>query len=152
MSCRMQASGKLTGHIGSVMCLTVGYSGGGKDQVITGSKDHYVKVLMRLIRSAFVCCLQSREMRRPMIFVLSWPFYRCLMSRKACRGTSVPLTTLSRLTTTASSAWPCTATCCSAGPVTTALRSGIWSNRNWFRYGSDFNAFWGIVLLKCQNV
>ncbi|GAA6094878.1 kinesin-like protein KIF21B isoform X1 [Tachysurus ichikawai] len=41
---RMQASGKLTGHIGSVMCLTVGYSGGGKDQVITGSKDHYVKV------------------------------------------------------------------------------------------------------------
>ncbi|XP_037388209.1 kinesin-like protein KIF21B isoform X1 [Pygocentrus nattereri] len=41
---RMQATGKLTGHIGSVMCLTVGYSGGGKDQVITGSKDHYVKV------------------------------------------------------------------------------------------------------------
>ncbi|XP_062843169.1 kinesin-like protein KIF21B [Trichomycterus rosablanca] len=41
---RMQSTGKLTGHIGSVMCLTVGYSGGGKDQVITGSKDHYVKV------------------------------------------------------------------------------------------------------------
>ncbi|XP_035376078.1 kinesin-like protein KIF21B isoform X2 [Electrophorus electricus] len=41
---RMQATGKLTGHIGSVMCLTVGYSAGGKDQVITGSKDHYVKV------------------------------------------------------------------------------------------------------------
>lgn len=40
----MQATGKLTGHIGSVMCLMVGYSGGGKDQVITGSKDHYVKV------------------------------------------------------------------------------------------------------------
>nr|XP_055039667.1 kinesin-like protein KIF21B isoform X2 [Misgurnus anguillicaudatus] len=41
---RMQATGKLTGHIGSVMCLTVGYSGGCKDQVITGSKDHYVKI------------------------------------------------------------------------------------------------------------
>uniref|UniRef100_A0A672SP65 Kinesin-like protein KIF21B n=1 Tax=Sinocyclocheilus grahami TaxID=75366 RepID=A0A672SP65_SINGR len=41
---RMQTTGKLTGHIGSVMCLTVGYSGGGKDQVITGSKDHYVKI------------------------------------------------------------------------------------------------------------
>lgn len=41
---RMQSTGKLTGHIGSVMCLTVGYSGGGKDQVITGSKDHYVKI------------------------------------------------------------------------------------------------------------
>lgn len=42
--CRMQAMGKLTGHIGSVMCLTVGQSLLGKDQVITGSKDHYVKV------------------------------------------------------------------------------------------------------------
>ncbi|KAG5835332.1 hypothetical protein ANANG_G00242760 [Anguilla anguilla] len=41
---RMQAMGKLTGHIGSVMCLTVGRSTRGKDQVITGSKDHYVKV------------------------------------------------------------------------------------------------------------
>ncbi|KAG7477784.1 hypothetical protein MATL_G00073150 [Megalops atlanticus] len=41
---RMQATGKLTGHIGSVMCLTVGHSSGGRDQVITGSKDHYVKV------------------------------------------------------------------------------------------------------------
>lgn len=40
----MQATGKLTGHIGSVMCLTVGQSLLGKDQVITGSKDHYVKV------------------------------------------------------------------------------------------------------------
>uniref|UniRef100_A0A674B1M8 Kinesin family member 21B n=1 Tax=Salmo trutta TaxID=8032 RepID=A0A674B1M8_SALTR len=37
-------TGKLTGHIGSVMCLTVGQSLLGKDQVITGSKDHYVKV------------------------------------------------------------------------------------------------------------
>ncbi|XP_034022865.1 kinesin-like protein KIF21B isoform X2 [Thalassophryne amazonica] len=41
---RMLAMGKLTGHIGSVMCLTVGQSLLSKDQVITGSKDHYVKV------------------------------------------------------------------------------------------------------------
>uniref|UniRef100_A0A674MHZ1 Kinesin family member 21B n=1 Tax=Takifugu rubripes TaxID=31033 RepID=A0A674MHZ1_TAKRU len=41
---RMQGMGKLMGHIGSVMCLTVGQSLLGKDQVITGSKDHYVKV------------------------------------------------------------------------------------------------------------
>ncbi|KAJ8258061.1 hypothetical protein GJAV_G00192740 [Gymnothorax javanicus] len=41
---RMQVTGKLIGHTGSVMCLTVGRSMGGKDQVITGSKDHYVKV------------------------------------------------------------------------------------------------------------
>ncbi|KAK5912770.1 hypothetical protein CesoFtcFv8_002609 [Champsocephalus esox] len=41
---RMQGMGKLMGHIGSVICLTVGQSLMGKDQVITGSKDHYVKV------------------------------------------------------------------------------------------------------------
>ncbi|XP_064858104.1 kinesin-like protein KIF21B [Oncorhynchus nerka] len=41
---RMTALGKLTGHIGSVMCLTVGQSVQGRDQVVTGSKDHYVKV------------------------------------------------------------------------------------------------------------
>lgn len=44
---RMQGMGKLTGHIGSVMCLTVRQSLTGKDQVITGSKDHYVKVHTR---------------------------------------------------------------------------------------------------------
>ncbi|XP_035238359.1 kinesin-like protein KIF21B isoform X2 [Anguilla anguilla] len=42
--CRMQAIGKLTGHIGPVMCLTVGRSTDRRDQVITGSKDHYIKV------------------------------------------------------------------------------------------------------------
>ncbi|MGH0189533.1 UNVERIFIED_CONTAM: hypothetical protein FKN15_034558, partial [Acipenser sinensis] len=41
---RMQAMGKLTGHIGSVMCLTVCQTVGNHDQVITGSKDHYVKM------------------------------------------------------------------------------------------------------------
>ncbi|XP_039605212.1 kinesin-like protein KIF21B isoform X2 [Polypterus senegalus] len=41
---RMQASGKLTGHIGSVMCLTVGQTEAGHDLVITGSKDHYVRM------------------------------------------------------------------------------------------------------------
>uniref|UniRef100_A0AAZ3PAN7 Kinesin motor domain-containing protein n=1 Tax=Oncorhynchus tshawytscha TaxID=74940 RepID=A0AAZ3PAN7_ONCTS len=41
---RMTALGKLTGHIGSVMCLTVCQSVQGRDQVVTGSKDHYVKV------------------------------------------------------------------------------------------------------------
>uniref|UniRef100_A0A3Q2FMK2 Kinesin-like protein KIF21B n=1 Tax=Cyprinodon variegatus TaxID=28743 RepID=A0A3Q2FMK2_CYPVA len=44
LNSRMQGTGKLTGHIGSVMCLTVGQSLLGKDQVITGSKDHYVKI------------------------------------------------------------------------------------------------------------
>uniref|UniRef100_A0A8K9X2R3 Kinesin family member 21B n=1 Tax=Oncorhynchus mykiss TaxID=8022 RepID=A0A8K9X2R3_ONCMY len=43
---RMTALGKLTGHIGSVMCLTVGQSVQGRDQVVTGSKDHYVKGML----------------------------------------------------------------------------------------------------------
>lgn len=54
----MQATGKLTGHIGSVMCLTVGYSGGGRDQVITGSKDHYVKVRLTILVYVYVFLLQ----------------------------------------------------------------------------------------------
>uniref|UniRef100_A0AAZ3NQM1 Kinesin motor domain-containing protein n=1 Tax=Oncorhynchus tshawytscha TaxID=74940 RepID=A0AAZ3NQM1_ONCTS len=43
---RMTALGKLTGHIGSVMCLTVCQSVQGRDQVVTGSKDHYVKGML----------------------------------------------------------------------------------------------------------
>uniref|UniRef100_A0A4W3GPU5 Kinesin-like protein KIF21B n=1 Tax=Callorhinchus milii TaxID=7868 RepID=A0A4W3GPU5_CALMI len=40
---RMQPVGKLTGHIGPVMCLTVEKMAPKHDLVITGSKDHYVK-------------------------------------------------------------------------------------------------------------
>lgn len=32
------------GHLGPVMCLTVDQSGNNQDLVITGSKDHYIKV------------------------------------------------------------------------------------------------------------
>ncbi|KAH0618753.1 hypothetical protein JD844_018209 [Phrynosoma platyrhinos] len=39
-----QPIGKLTGHIGPVMCLTVNRTPGNHDLVITGSKDHYVKM------------------------------------------------------------------------------------------------------------
>uniref|UniRef100_A0A8C1VZ30 Kinesin family member 21A n=1 Tax=Cyprinus carpio TaxID=7962 RepID=A0A8C1VZ30_CYPCA len=38
-------TGKLMGHLGPVMCLTVDQTGNGQDLVITGSKDHYIKVL-----------------------------------------------------------------------------------------------------------
>ncbi|XP_046715478.1 kinesin-like protein KIF21A isoform X2 [Silurus meridionalis] len=41
---RFVSSGKLTGHLGPVMCLTVDHSGSGQDLVITGSKDHYIKM------------------------------------------------------------------------------------------------------------
>ncbi|XP_037834085.1 kinesin-like protein KIF21A isoform X2 [Kryptolebias marmoratus] len=37
-------TGKLTGHQGPVMCLTVDQSGNNQDLVITGSKDHYIKL------------------------------------------------------------------------------------------------------------
>lgn len=42
---RLQPVGKLSGHIGPVMCLTVNQTASNHDLVVTGSKDHYVKVL-----------------------------------------------------------------------------------------------------------
>ncbi|XP_075384923.1 kinesin-like protein KIF21B isoform X2 [Tenrec ecaudatus] len=41
---RFQPIGKLTGHIGPVMCLTVSQTPSHHDLVVTGSKDHYVKM------------------------------------------------------------------------------------------------------------
>ncbi|XP_043943205.1 kinesin-like protein KIF21A [Protopterus annectens] len=41
---RFQSTGKLTGHIGPVMCLAVDQAANGQDLIITGSKDHYVKM------------------------------------------------------------------------------------------------------------
>uniref|UniRef100_A0AAX7T6L2 Kinesin motor domain-containing protein n=1 Tax=Astatotilapia calliptera TaxID=8154 RepID=A0AAX7T6L2_ASTCA len=41
---RFASTGKLTGHLGPVMCLTVDQSGNSQDLVITGSKDHYIKL------------------------------------------------------------------------------------------------------------
>nr|DBA31288.1 TPA: hypothetical protein GDO54_007164 [Pyxicephalus adspersus] len=41
---RFQSTGKLTGHLGPVMCLTVDRVSGGQDLIITGSKDHYIKM------------------------------------------------------------------------------------------------------------
>ncbi|XP_061488488.1 kinesin-like protein KIF21B isoform X5 [Rhineura floridana] len=41
---RLQPIGKLTGHIGPVMCLTVNRTASNHDLVITGAKDHYVKM------------------------------------------------------------------------------------------------------------
>ncbi|XP_036004739.1 kinesin-like protein KIF21A isoform X2 [Fundulus heteroclitus] len=38
------STGKLTGHLGPVMCLTVEKLGHGQDVVLTGSKDHHVKM------------------------------------------------------------------------------------------------------------
>ncbi|XP_060100743.1 kinesin-like protein KIF21A isoform X15 [Heteronotia binoei] len=41
---RFQSTGKLTGHLGPVMCLTVDSMSNGQDLIITGSKDHYIKM------------------------------------------------------------------------------------------------------------
>uniref|UniRef100_A0A667YXH9 Kinesin family member 21A n=1 Tax=Myripristis murdjan TaxID=586833 RepID=A0A667YXH9_9TELE len=41
---RFASTGKLTGHLGPVMCLTVDQTGNNQDLVITGSKDHYIKL------------------------------------------------------------------------------------------------------------
>uniref|UniRef100_A0A8C7YL50 Kinesin family member 21A n=1 Tax=Oryzias sinensis TaxID=183150 RepID=A0A8C7YL50_9TELE len=43
---RFASTGKLMGHLGPVMCLTVDQSGNNQDLVITGSKDHYIKVCL----------------------------------------------------------------------------------------------------------
>lgn len=53
--------GKLTGHIGSVMCLTVRQSLLGKDQVITGSKDHYVKVVAQHCKAVLSSSVKQRN-------------------------------------------------------------------------------------------
>uniref|UniRef100_A0A669D1H4 Kinesin family member 21A n=1 Tax=Oreochromis niloticus TaxID=8128 RepID=A0A669D1H4_ORENI len=53
---RFASTGKLTGHLGPVMCLTVDQSGNNQDLVITGSKDHYIKVCFGLSNS---CSLGS---------------------------------------------------------------------------------------------
>ncbi|XP_030691251.1 kinesin-like protein KIF21A isoform X4 [Globicephala melas] len=41
---RFQSTGKLTGHLGPVMCLTVDQISSGQDLIITGSKDHYIRM------------------------------------------------------------------------------------------------------------
>ncbi|XP_052453795.1 kinesin-like protein KIF21A isoform X2 [Carassius gibelio] len=41
---RFVCTGKLMGHLGPVMCLTVDQTENGQDLVITGSKDHYIKM------------------------------------------------------------------------------------------------------------
>ncbi|XP_018408018.1 PREDICTED: kinesin-like protein KIF21A [Nanorana parkeri] len=41
---RFQSTGKLTGHLGPVMCLTADQVASGQDLIITGSKDHYIKM------------------------------------------------------------------------------------------------------------
>uniref|UniRef100_A0A4W4G6S5 Kinesin motor domain-containing protein n=1 Tax=Electrophorus electricus TaxID=8005 RepID=A0A4W4G6S5_ELEEL len=41
---RFVSTGKLTGHLGPVMCLAVDQVGNGQDVVITGSKDHNMKM------------------------------------------------------------------------------------------------------------
>ncbi|XP_056595316.1 kinesin-like protein KIF21A isoform X3 [Triplophysa dalaica] len=41
---RFVSTGKLTGHLSPVMCLTVDQTCNGQDLVITGSKDHYIKM------------------------------------------------------------------------------------------------------------
>uniref|UniRef100_A0A672IG79 Kinesin family member 21A n=1 Tax=Salarias fasciatus TaxID=181472 RepID=A0A672IG79_SALFA len=41
---KFASTGKLTGHLGPVVCLTVEKLGHGQDVVLTGSKDHHVKM------------------------------------------------------------------------------------------------------------
>ncbi|XP_039073593.1 kinesin-like protein KIF21A isoform X8 [Hyaena hyaena] len=53
---RFQSTGKLTGHLGPVMCLTVDQISNGQDLIITGSKDHYIKQVPNAHKD-WVCAL-----------------------------------------------------------------------------------------------
>ncbi|XP_077356404.1 kinesin-like protein KIF21A isoform X2 [Festucalex cinctus] len=41
---KFASTGKLTGHLGAITCLTVDHLGSGQDLVLTGSKDHHIKM------------------------------------------------------------------------------------------------------------
>lgn len=60
-------SGKLSGgHQAAVMCMAVGKLSNEEDLVITGSKDHYIKVyafLRRVVYFAYACCLYNKIMK-----------------------------------------------------------------------------------------
>uniref|UniRef100_A0A674ANX3 Kinesin family member 21A n=1 Tax=Salmo trutta TaxID=8032 RepID=A0A674ANX3_SALTR len=56
---RFVSTGKLTGHLGPVMCLTVDQSGNGQDLVISGSKDHYIKVCESVLWSSHYDGIES---------------------------------------------------------------------------------------------
>uniref|UniRef100_A0A8C7YHC7 Kinesin family member 21A n=1 Tax=Oryzias sinensis TaxID=183150 RepID=A0A8C7YHC7_9TELE len=56
---RFASTGKLMGHLGPVMCLTVDQSGNNQDLVITGSKDHYIKVYHLITWITTKCSLGS---------------------------------------------------------------------------------------------
>uniref|UniRef100_A0A3Q1HSB5 Kinesin motor domain-containing protein n=1 Tax=Anabas testudineus TaxID=64144 RepID=A0A3Q1HSB5_ANATE len=49
---KFASTGKLTGHLGPVMCLTVDRLGNGQDIVLTGSKDRHIKVGDALTRGS----------------------------------------------------------------------------------------------------
>nr|XP_021546066.1 kinesin-like protein KIF21A isoform X1 [Neomonachus schauinslandi] len=53
---RFQSTGKLTGHLGPVMCLTVDQISNGQDLIVTGSKDHYIKQVPNAHKD-WVCAL-----------------------------------------------------------------------------------------------
>ncbi|XP_065554464.1 kinesin-like protein KIF21B isoform X4 [Lathamus discolor] len=68
---RLQPIGKLSGHIGPVMCLTVNQTASNHDLVVTGSKDHYIKQIPNAHKD-WVCALAFIP-GRPMVL-------------SACRG------------------------------------------------------------------
>uniref|UniRef100_A0A3Q2YYW1 Si:cabz01066312.1 n=2 Tax=Hippocampus comes TaxID=109280 RepID=A0A3Q2YYW1_HIPCM len=41
---KFASTGKLTGHVGAITCLTMDKLGNGQDLVLTGSRDHHIKM------------------------------------------------------------------------------------------------------------
>lgn len=97
--CRFASTGKLTGHVGPVMCLTVDKLGNGQDVVLTGSKDRHIKVRHKYIHACmwtiFRWCFTVYEC------IHTWACYsRCLRWQKVLRVASAPAIRLTRPTRT----------------------------------------------------
>ena len=78
---RFVSTGKLTGHLGPVMCLTVYQSGNGQDLVISGSKDHYIKVCESVLWCVAVLrifVVERMTATHTPYYISTW-FYCCLM-------------------------------------------------------------------------
>lgn len=123
---RFVSTGKLTGHLGPVMCLTVDKLGSGQDVVFSGSKDHHVKVrdIYTLLKNWKNLLLSGCVKLGIRHFVCVFSFSRCTRCQKVLRAASAPATPSIRPIRTAWSLWPCMGTCFTAGPETSTLRSG----------------------------
>lgn len=116
---RFVSTGKLTGHLGPVTCLTVDKLGNGQDIVLSGSKDHHIKVSEFAPKQNVTVEGINKHIMELCVCVS-----RCLRWQKVLRVASAPATPLTPPIRTAWSPWLCTETFSTAAPETTISKSG----------------------------